>query len=118
MSKSITKMNNAELVTTTSPARIAEAESRLEKWAMSPKNVRRLEAYVAAAKATAKAEPAVKAARPTGPGSRGGCPVKAACAAYADTQADKSADFGAWMTAYKVATATMRFAQAGGDLTA
>jgi hypothetical protein len=52
-----------------------------------------------AQKAAAKAKPKVKAARPTGPGSRGGDPVKRARALLADQAGPRGSR--EWWAAYK-----------------
>lgn len=95
----IANLNCADLVTKRSPERVAVAEHRLTHWNLAPKNVRRLEAYVAAAKATPPKAKAVKASRPTGPGSRGGDPAKAARAIAADAAGPRGSS--AWWTAYR-----------------
>lgn len=106
MAKSLTTLTVPELISARTDDREAEAQRRLDHWSMSPKNVRRLTAYVAAGKAAAKAAPKVKKSRPTGPGSRGGDPVKAARArqadaAVADLPGGKAANMGAWWAAYR-----------------
>lgn len=72
-----------------------------------PVTFRMTGAELALAVAQAKA-PAVKAARPTGPGSRGGNPVKAACARKAGEVAAKGT--AEWWVAYRKATAVAKAA--------
>lgn len=83
MTKNLTSLTCPDLISARTPARVAEATRRLAQWDMSPKNVRRLQAFVSAKTAAAKSAPKVKSARPTGPGSRGGDPAKAARMALA-----------------------------------
>lgn len=96
----ITTLTCPDLVSKRTPARVREAQRRLDHWAMSPKNVRRLTAFVTAEKQAARAELAVTAAKPTGVGSRGGDPAKAKRAAAA-TAAGHKPGSSEWWKAYR-----------------
>lgn len=106
-------MFTPDLVSKKSPARKAEAQRRLDTQTLSPKNVRRLTAYLAAP--APKAPTAPKVAEPVAPkvGAKGGNPVKAACWEHASMIAAsrgiaiRSAEF--WPI-YKEQTAAARAA--------
>lgn len=89
-----------ELISKRTPARVAEATRRLQVQNLSPKNVRRLTAFVGAETAAAKSAPKVKKSRPTGVGSRGGDPAKAARAALATATGAKPGS-SEWWAAYR-----------------
>lgn len=100
MPTTLRNLSNRDLVSKRTPARVKEAQWRLENWNIKrERNKRMLTEYVqagAAAKAHAKAS-AKKSKR---------CPVKKACADHASTLAEPGT--AEWWTAYKAGTAWMR----------